>query len=154
MGKETYQIKDYVHDELVAFAVVLNVKGELFCNEDEMYSNGRYKLESYNPEDTIPVATFLHNKYSTKLIYFYVSSFTAPHWEAAHQEVFSLFSNQWNEEWSNWGKAFWDCCSALSSHHQACLNKAAAWMLKTMTTKDCYLAYVDDFKNGTLEILI
>ena len=57
MGEETYQIKVCVHDEVVAFAGAMNPKGELTC-EDEMYSPDRYKLESCNPEDTIPVATF------------------------------------------------------------------------------------------------
>ena len=58
MKKETYQIKVCVHDEVVAFAGAMNPKGKLECNEDEMYSPDRYKLESCNPEDTIPVATF------------------------------------------------------------------------------------------------
>ena len=57
MGEEAYQIKVCVHDEVVAFAGAMNPKGELAC-EDEMYSPDRYKLESCNPEDTIPVATF------------------------------------------------------------------------------------------------
>ena len=43
MGKETYQIKVCVHDEVVAFAGAMNPKGELAC-EDEMYSPERYKL--------------------------------------------------------------------------------------------------------------
>ena len=59
MGEETYQIKVCVHDEVVAFAGAMSPKGELAC-EDEMYSPDRYKLESCNPEDTIPVATFFY----------------------------------------------------------------------------------------------
>ena len=89
-GKETYQIKDYFHDEAVAFVGALNPKGKLACNKDEMYSNECIKLVSYNAEDTIPVGTFLEKK-STKKIDFYVASFTESHWEAAHQEVYSLF---------------------------------------------------------------
>ena len=57
MKDQTYQIQVCVHDEVVAFAGAMNPKGELAC-EDEMYSSDRYKLESCNPEDTIPVATF------------------------------------------------------------------------------------------------
>ena len=53
MGEQTYQIKDYVHDEAVAFAGALNPKGKLAYNEDEMYSTDRYKLISDNPEDAI-----------------------------------------------------------------------------------------------------
>ena len=58
MGEEAYQIKDYFHDEVVAFAGAMHPKGSLAHNSDEMYSSDRYKLESWNPEDTIPVATF------------------------------------------------------------------------------------------------
>ena len=66
MGEEAYQIKDYFHDEAVAFAGAMNPKGRLADNEDEMYSSDRYKLESWHPEDTIPVATFFYEKYSPK----------------------------------------------------------------------------------------
>ena len=66
MGKEAYQIQDYVHDEIVAFAGAMNPKGKLACNEDEMYSIDRYKLESCNPEDNTPVANFCYEKYSPK----------------------------------------------------------------------------------------
>ena len=57
--KETYQIQDYLNDEVIAFAGVFSIKGKFTNNEDEMISTDRLKLESYNPEDTIPVATFL-----------------------------------------------------------------------------------------------
>ena len=79
MGKEAYQITDYIHDEVVAFCGAMNPKGKLEHSEDEMYSTDRYKLESYNPEDTIPVATFFYEKYSPKKAYFYVAAFTEPH---------------------------------------------------------------------------
>ena len=58
MGVEAYQIKDYFQDKAVAFADALNPKCKLACNEDEMYSTERLKLESYNPEDNTQVATF------------------------------------------------------------------------------------------------
>ena len=38
MGKEAYQITDYVHDEVVAFCGAMNPKGKLEHSEDEMYS--------------------------------------------------------------------------------------------------------------------
>ena len=69
MGEKAYQIKDYFHDEIVAFAGAINPKGKLACNEDEMYSSDRYKLESSNPEDTIPVATFFCKVLSKKSIF-------------------------------------------------------------------------------------
>ncbi len=155
MGKETYQIKDYVHDEVVAFAGAMNIKGKLSCNEDEMYSTDRIELESYNPEDTIPVATFFYEKYSTKKAYFYVASFTEPNWKASHMEVYSLFSIRWSKEDNHWEKIPEYSCSVISEQPQPPLHKEAAeWMLKEMTTKGCPMAPLDVFKNGTLEILI
>ena len=53
MGEEAYQIKDYFQDKALAFAGTLNPKCKLACNEDEMYSTERLKLEIYNPEDNI-----------------------------------------------------------------------------------------------------
>ena len=39
MGEEAYQIKDYFHDEAVAFAGAMHPKGSLAHNSDEMYSS-------------------------------------------------------------------------------------------------------------------
>ena len=154
MGEEAYQITDYVHDEVVAFCGAMHPKGKLEHSEDEMYSPDRYKLESWNPEDTIPVATFFYEKYSPKKAYFYVAAFTEPHWEANHQEVYSLFSIMWSTD-SLWELNPWYCCSVLSEEPQAPLHKEAAkWMFKGVATTGCLIASVDDFKNGTLEILI
>ena len=157
MGEEAYQIKVCVHDEVVAFAGAMNPKGELAC-EDEMYSPDRYKLESCNPEDTIPVATFFYEKYSTKKIYFYVASFTEfteIDWSVSHGEVYSLFAIQWWDDVNSWEKTPWHCCFVISKQPQPLLHKEAAnWMLKRMTTKGCLIAGVDDFKKGTLELLI
>ena len=61
MGEQTYQIKDYIYDEVVAFTGALNVKGDLSLNEDDMYLTDRYKLESFNPEVIIPVPIFIQN---------------------------------------------------------------------------------------------
>ena len=155
MGKENYQIQDYAHDEAVAFAGALNPKGKLSFNEDEMYSTDRLELESYNPEDTIPVATLFYEKYSPKKTYFYVASFTEPQWKSSHMEVYSLFSIWWNKEWSHWEKIPEYCCSVISEKPQPSLHKEAAnWMLKEMTAKGSEAHDADYFKNGILEILI
>ena len=154
IGEEAYQIKDYFHDEAVAFAGALNPKGKLACNEDEMYSTERLKSESCNPEDTIPVATFL-KKNSTKKAYFYFASFTESHWEAAHMEVYSIFSFQWEKEWNHLEKLPLFCCSVISEQPQPHFHKKAAnWMLKRMTTKDSIFDCVDYFMQGKLELLI
>ena len=155
LGKETYQITDYVHDEVVAFCGAMNPKGKLEHSEDEMYSTERLKLESYNPEDAIPVATFFYEKYSPKKAYFYVAAFTEPHWEANHQEVYSLFSILWDKEWSHWQKIPEYCCSVISEEPQPPLHKEAAkWMLKKMTTKGSGFPDVDFFLKGKFELLI
>ena len=156
MGKETYRIDLSGHDEVTAFATAFGILGERERpKEDFDQSTDFNNLESSFPPDTIQVATFLNKKYSTKKIYFYVCSFTEKHWEANHQEVYSLFSIMWNDKNSFWELIAWDCCSVLSEQPQAPLHKEAAnWMLKKMTTKGCCLGEVDDFNNGTLEILI
>ncbi len=61
MGEQTYQIKNYIYDEVVAFTGALNVKGDLSRNEDDMYLTDSYKLEIYKPEDTFPIAIFKQN---------------------------------------------------------------------------------------------
>ena len=155
MREEAYKIQDYVHDEAVAFAGAMHPKGSLAHNSDEMYSSDRYKLESWNPEDTILVATFFYEKYSPKKAYFYVASFTETQWKESHMEVYSLFSIWWDKEWSHWEKIPEYCCSVISQKPQPPLHKEAVnWMLKEMTTKGCAIAPLDVFKNGKLEILI
>ena len=154
MGEEAYKIQDYVHDEAVAFAGAMHPKGSLAHNSDEMYSSDRYKLESCNPEDSIPVATFYYEKYSPKKAYFYVASFTETQWKESHMEVYSLFSIRWDKEWSHWEKVPEYCCSVISVQPQQPLHKQAAnWMLKRMTTKASGFPDVDYFMKGKLEII-
>ena len=155
MGEEAYQIYDFVPDIVNAFACVFSVKGKITLNEDEMISTDRLKLESYNPKDTILVATFLHDQYSTKKAYFYVASFKEAHSIAKHDQAFSLFSIRWDEEESYWGKVPEYCCFVKSEQPQPPLHKEAAnWMLKRMTNKDSGFADVDYFTKGKLELLI
>ena len=157
MGKESYRIQEYWNEEVIPFVTAFGVfsEGEFFLPpEDFQESTDFNNLESSCPPDTIQVATFLNKEYSTKKIYFYVCSFTEKHWEANHQEVYSLFSIMWDDDFSYWKLIAWYSCSVLSEEPQAPLHKEAAnWMIKRMTTKGCPLAKVDDFKNGTLEIL-
>ena len=155
MAKETYQIYDFVPDILMAFIAVFSVKGEITLNDDEMRSTDRLKLESYNPKDTILVATFLHDQYSTKKAYFYVASFKEEHSRAKYDQAFSLFSITWFEDESHWAKVPEYCCFVKSEQPQPPLHKEAAnWMLKRMTTKGSGFPYFDYFLKGKLEILI
>ena len=151
MGKETYRIEEYWHNEVTAFATAFGILGEReYPKEDFAESTDFNNLESSLPPDTIQVATFLYKEYSTKKIYFYVCSFPEPR---PHYS-YSLFSIMWSRD-SLWELNAWYCCSIESEQPQQSLHKEAAnWMFKEMTTKGCAIAPVEVFKKGTLEILI
>ena len=151
MGKETYRIEDYWHDEVTAFATAFGILGERKSpKEDFAESTDFNNLESSLPPDTIKVATFLYKEYSTKKISFYVCSFPEPH---PHYS-YSLFSIMWTRD-SLWELNAWYCCSVKSEQPQPSLHKEAAnWMFKEMTTKGCAIAPVEVFKKGTLDVLI
>ena len=151
MGKETYRIEEYWHNEVTAFATAFGILGEReYPREDFAESTDFNNLESSLPPDTIKVATFLYKEYSTKKISFYVCSFPEPH---PHYS-YSLFSIMWTRD-SLWELNAWYCCSVKSEQPQPSLHKEAAnWMLKEMTTKGCAIAPLEVFKKGTLEILI
>ena len=155
MGKETYQIKESGYDEVQAFGVAFGILGERKTpKEDFSESTDFNNLESSLPPDTIKFATYVNKEYSTKIIYFYVCSFTEKTTLAKHQEVYSLFSIRWDESDGLWVLNPWYCCSVLSEEPQTPLHKEAAnWMFKRVASKGCLIASVDDFKNGTLEIL-
>ena len=153
--KETYQIGLSGYDEVQAFGMAFGLMGERERPKEDFYESTNFNnLESSLPSDTIKVATYVNKKYSTKKIYFYVCSFTESTQRANHQEVYSLFSIMWSRD-SLWELNPWYCCSVLSEEPQAPLHKEAAnWMFKGVATTGCLIASVDDFKNGTLEILI
>ena len=151
MGKETYRIEEYWHNEVTAFATAFGILGEReYPREDFAESTDFNNLESSLPPDTIKVATFLYKEYSTKKISFYVCSFPEPH---PHYS-YSLFSIMWTRD-SLWELNAWYCCSVKSEQPQPSLHKEAAnWMFKEMTTKGCAIAPVEVFKKGTLDLLI
>ena len=153
--KETYQIEESGYDEVQAFGMAFGLLGERERPKEDFYESTNFNnLESSLPSDTIKVATYVNKKYSTKKIYFYVCSFTESTQRANHQEVYSLFSIMWSRD-SLWELNPWYCCSVLSEEPQAPLHKEAAnWMFKGVATTGCLIASVDDFKKGTLEILI
>jgi len=144
MGKETYRIEEYWHNEVTAFATAFGILGEReYPKEDFAESTDFNNLESSLPPDTIKVATFLYKEYSTKKIYFYVCSVNESTQIANHQEVYSLFSIMWSRD-SLWVLNPWCSCSVLSEEPQAPLHKEAAnWMLKRMTTKGSGFAEVE-----------
>ena len=153
MGKETYQITEYVHDQVIAFANAFGLIGTTEPKEDINHLIDFNELENSNPPDTIQVATFL-KKDSTQKMYFYVCSFTEQPWKANHQEGYVLFSIEWWDD-EYWTRVPWHSCSVSSEQPLPPLQKEAAhWMLKAITTKGCWNAEADFFKEGTLEVLI
>ena len=152
MGKETYLIEEYWHDEVTAYCTAFGILGEREEPKEGFDQSTDFNnLESSLPPDTIQVATFLNKEYSSKKIYFYVCSFPEPH---PHYS-YSLFSIRWEDSLSLWELIPWYSCSVKSEQPQPSLHKEAAnWMIKTMTTDGCLIATVDDFKKGTLEVLI
>ena len=85
MGKETYQITEYVHDQVVAYCTAFGLL-DTEPKEDINHLIDFCELESSNPPDTIQVATFFLEKTSTKKIYYYVCSFTEEPFKAKHQQ--------------------------------------------------------------------
>tara|TARA_Y100001934_G_scaffold95281_1_gene117600 strand:- start:279 stop:1013 length:735 start_codon:yes stop_codon:yes gene_type:complete len=155
--KETYQIGLSYYDEVQAFYYALRFlnDGKEPDSDDFCISNNFNNLESSLPSDTIKVATYVNKKYSTKIIYFYVFSFTEKTTLAKYQEIYSLFSIRWDESDGLWILNPWYCCSVKSEQPQPSLhNEAANWMFKGLATTGCLIASVDDFKKGTLEILM
>ena len=152
MGKETYLIEEYWHDEVTAYCTAFGILGEREAPKEGFDQSTDFNnLVSYFPTDTIHVATFLNKEYSTKKIYFYVCSFPEPH---PHYS-YSLFSIRWEDSLSLWELIPWYCCSVKSEKPQPSLHEEAAnWMIKRMTSEGCLIAKVDDFKKGKLEILI
>ena len=156
MGNGIYQIGEFWHDEVTAFATAFGILGEReYPKEDFAESTDFNNLESSLPPDTIQVATFLYKEYSTKKIYFYVCLFTEKN-SKTHQEKYSysLFSIMWSRD-NLWELIPWYSCSVKSEQPQPSLHQEAAnWMIKTMSTDGCLIAPADVFKKGKLEILI
>jgi len=82
MGKETSQIERF-HGSMDAFYIAFHSTFGVPYDEDNFAhnskSNDHFELESSNPADTIPVATFLRNEQLADEIikkqYFYVCTF-------------------------------------------------------------------------------
>ncbi len=138
-------------------------------------SNDHSELESSNPADTIPVATFLRNeKLPHEIIkkeYFYVCSFEwafpigeikdstdleelekrskGPKIKKTCHLLFCILDESEHDEPSSWIRIWVDACENASSHIEA-----TKWMLNELTSKENKIFPVDHFKKGKLEILI
>ena len=154
MAKETYQITEYVHDQVVAYCTAFGLL-DTEPKEDINHLIDFCELESSNPQDTIQVATFFLEKTSSKKIYYYVCSFPEESFKAKHQEGYVLFSIMWSDYDKYWSRVPWYSCSASSEQPLPPLHKEAAnWMLDKITTNGCWNTEADFFKMGKLEILI
>ena len=151
----------YLNEE-IAFATVFGSRGD-----EESASNEHYDLESSNPFDTIPVATFFDDNprgssKNVKMEYFYVCNFDATSGliPIARQKCSLVFSIRWDPDFLVWSRHYWLACDGASSH-----NEAAEWLIRQVTIKDrTNLPDIDHLKSihsgqamnlarGTLKIL-
>tara|TARA_Y100000766_G_C18653844_1_gene481802 strand:- start:188 stop:697 length:510 start_codon:yes stop_codon:yes gene_type:complete len=169
MGEKTFKIERY-YDSVPPYWTA--IKGSERDNDKEYdvsYSNDHFELESSNPADSIPVATFLRNEKlpyeNIKKEYYYVCEFkwqpyrkikefkTISNYTMEGPETIEtshiLFFLYWDEYDDYWTRLPTFACRYASSH-----KEAAKWMLKEITIEGDEAHEVDHFKNGTLEILI
>ena len=187
MGKETSQIHRF-HDSMDAFYIAFHSTfvGTYDSDNDPHDSNlnDHFEIESSNPADTIPVATFLRNeKLPDEIIktqFFYVCSFERES-TIGYREKFKdhidngmdilaalkksdegpkiirtchLLFEIRGDRWDNNNEITW-MRVPLYACEDACSDKEAAeWMLNELTTKGNETYDADYFKKGTLEILI
>ena len=171
MGKETYRIEDYWHNEVTAFATAFGILGEReYPKEDFAESTDFNNLESSNPADTVKVATFLREKQykpneNIKKDFYYVCEFIWQPYRKIKEYKNSedityegdetketshlLFWIFWDEDFSCWQRSPAFACRYASSHHEA-----GDWMMKEITAAGSEAHDADYLKNGTLEILI
>tara|TARA_E500000331_G_scaffold264281_1_gene255385 strand:+ start:692 stop:1213 length:522 start_codon:yes stop_codon:yes gene_type:complete len=150
----------------------------------ESKSNDHFEIESSNPADTIPVATFLRNEKLTdefiKKQYLYVCSFERESTIGYREKFKDYIDNGMDilealkksdegpkimrtchllfeirgDRWDNNNEITW-MRVPLYACEDACSDKEAAeWMLNELTTKGNETYDADYFKKGTLEILI
>ena len=153
-----------------------------FAHESNL--DDHFELESSNPADTIPVATFLRNEQLPdeiiKTQYIYVCSFERKA-KLGEDEKFKDYldngmdilealekSNEGPEiiktchllfeirgdRWKNNDDIKWMRLALYACEDASSHQEAAEWMMKELTTKGNEMYDADYFKKGTLEILI
>ena len=146
--------------------------------------NDYFEIESSNPADTIPVATFLRNEQLPdeiiKTQYFYVCSFERES-TIGYREKFKDYIENGMEilealkknnegtkimrtchllfeirgdRWDNNDGITWMRLPLYACEDASSHKEAAEWMLNEMTTKGNEVYEADYFKKGKLEILI
>ena len=112
MGKETYQITEYVHDQVVAHYIAFGLIGSTELKEDKNDLIDFCELESFNPPDTISSRNIFSGKNLHKKIDYYVRSFPEEPFKADHQEGNVLFSIMWIDSDNYWSGFPCYCFSA------------------------------------------
>ena len=187
LGNINSQIQRF-YDSTDAFFIVFHDTFDGSYDSDnkphESNSNDHFEIESSNPADTIPVATFLRNEQLPgeiiKKQYFYVCSFERES-TLGYREKFKdyidngmdilkalkksdeghkimrichLFFEIRGDRWDNNDGINWMRLPVYACEDASSHKEAAEWMLNELTTKGNEVYDADYFKKGTLEILI
>ena len=150
----------------------------------ESKSNDHFEIESSNPADTIPVATFLRNEQLPDEIikkqYFYVCSFERESTLGYREKYKDYIDNGMDilealkksdegpkimrtchllfeirgDRWDNNDVITWMRVPLYACEDASSHQEAAEWMLNELTTKGNESYDADYFEKGTLEILI
>ncbi len=146
--------------------------------------NDHFEIESSNPADTIPVATFLRNEKLTDEIikkqYLYVCSFERESTIGYREKFKDYLDNGMDilealkksdegpkiirtchllfeirgDRWDNNDGITWMRVPLYACEDASSHKEGAEWMLNELTTKGNEVYDADYFKKGTLEILI
>ena len=187
LGKINSQIQRF-YDSTDAFFIVFQdtFSGSSDSDNDPHVSNSNnhFEIESSNPADTIPVATFLRNEQLQdeiiKTQFFFVCSFERES-TLGYREKFKdyidngmdilgalkksdegpkimrtchLFFEIRGDRWDNNDEINWMRLPVYACEDASSHKEAAEWMLNEITTKGNEVYEADYFKKGTLEILI
>ena len=187
LGNINSQIQRF-HDSMDAFYIAFHSTfvGTYDIDNDPHESNldDHFEIESSNPADTIPVATFLRNEQlSDEIIkkqYFYVCSFERESTLGYREKYKDNIDNGMDilealkknkegpkiirtchllfeirgDRWKNNDGINWMRLALYACEDASSHQEAAKWMLNELTSKGNEIYEADYFKKGTLEILI
>ena len=187
MAKINSQIQRF-YDSVDAFYIAFHSTfvGTYDSDNDphESNLNDHFEIESSNPADTIPVATFLRNEQLPdeiiKTQYLYVCAFEREAILGSREKFKDYFDNGMDilealkksgegpkiiktchllfeichDRWKNNDDMKWKRLALYACEDASSHQEAAEWMLNEITTKGNEMYDSDYFKKGTLEILI
>ena len=187
MAKINSQIQRF-HSSVDAFYIAFHSTfvGTYDSDNDphESNLNDHFEIESSNPADTIPVATFLRNEQLPDEIikkqYLYVCSFEWKTTLGGREKFKEYLDNGMNileawdkgyegpkikktchllfeirgDRWKNNDGINWVRLSLYACEDASSHQEAAEWMLNELTTKGNEMYDADYFKKGTLDVLI